>query len=47
MEIALDAGAEYAKFYDVYFEVLSLRIMRLKSYSKMKGKKLRRNIVNS
>ena len=39
MEIALDAGAEYAKFYDVYFEVLSLRIILLKSYQKIKRKK--------
>ena len=29
MEIALDVGAEYAKSYDVYFEVLSLRIISL------------------
>ena len=39
MEIALDADAEYTKSYDVYFEVLSLRIMLLKSYWKIERKK--------
>ena len=39
MEIALDVGAECAKSYDIYFEVLSLRIMRLKSYWKIERKK--------
>ena len=39
MEIALNEGAECAKLYDVYFEVLFLRIMRLKNYSKIERKK--------
>ena len=39
MEIALDVGAECAKSYDIYFEVLSLCIMRLKIYSKIERKK--------
>ena len=48
MEIALNEGAEYAKLYDVYFEVLFLRIMRLKNYSKIERKKYSgRNSVNS
>jgi hypothetical protein len=48
MEIALNEGAEYAKLYDVYFEVLFRRIMGLKNYSKIERKKYSgRNSVNS